>query len=46
MGRYRFDEMNDLLRKLGNGETADEAVRQAFGSQLTELEDEWHRELR
>src|SRR4029078_2926228 len=42
MSHYRFDEMNDLLRKLGTGVNMDEAVRQAFGNDLPGLEDEWH----
>ena len=46
MSHYRFDEMNDLLRKLGTGVNMDEAVRQAFGNDLPGLEDEWHQQMR
>jgi len=45
MSRYRFDEMNDLLRKLGAGESTENAVRQAFGNDLSGLEEEWRQSL-
>jgi hypothetical protein len=45
MSHYRFDEMNDLLRKLGAGAALDDAVRQAFGNDLPALEDEWHESI-
>jgi|GEM_PF-2250602 len=46
MDRYRFYEVNELLRKLGGGESTEEAARQALGSPLPDLEQEWHEQLR
>jgi tetratricopeptide (TPR) repeat protein len=46
MNRYRFDELNDMLKKLGSGESTEDAVREAFGSRLSDLEEDWHNQLK
>jgi len=45
VNRYRFDQINDLLANLGNGQSIDQAFLQAFDVELPEAEEEWHQAL-
>jgi tetratricopeptide (TPR) repeat protein len=44
--RHRFDAFPDLLARIGNGQTINEACRMAFGADLADLESQWHDTLR